>query len=122
MFSGGNCVFDMIGPVVRGRRKQYDVDVAVDNVFVRIEANEHAIIIDSELIGTLFAEAFATGIERFFEEIPDGDNLDIGPGCHSVERRTAASAPAPNESNADRIICSSMYFGNIRRNCFRNGD
>ena len=108
MLAGGDGGFQMGRPEVRRRGENHDVDAAVDQFLIGIEAAEMMIFGDGDLVAgfllQLLGELVQAVFDFVFERIGHRHQLDVLIGVQGIVRRPGAAAAAADEAQLQRIV------------------
>ena len=95
-----------------GRRCEDDkIASTVDGFLVGVEAPEHGVRRDFQLILVLTLEFVIGAFDFVFEGIGKGDHLDAGAHVHGLTGRSCATSTAAYQGDLDLIGSRGMYVG-----------
>ena len=105
----------MDGAEAGGRREQHDI-AAVDDLLVRVDADELVVLIDSDLFGdpVVRLEVAQAAVDLSSKHVGDGDELHLRVGRERLLRRTGPASPASDQSHLE-LIASRRKRASIHR-------
>ncbi len=100
--------FEEDGMEVAGGGDEHDIDVALEDLLVGVEAEEAVIVVDGDLIALDVFDAVAAAFDFVFEEVGHGDELDVVAGIQGVDGGAGATAATADEADLESAGSCSM--------------
>src|ERR1051326_3606777 len=100
--------FQMKGAETGRRGENDNIDAAVDNFLVSVEADETFFGRDGDFLGMVGAKVFQAVLKAILESVAHCDQRDIFIGVESLAGRAGTAAAATNEANPKSV---RVFFG-----------
>ena len=103
-----NRIFELLRLKAGGSRNHHQIAIAVDCLFVGVEATENPLLRYIDLVGRMPRESLDAALGIFVEGVRDGDEFGVAFGVKNLCGSSRTPTPAADHSKSDLIAARCM--------------